>query len=748
MRTTRIAFLLALSFTSSGAVRAADEAKPADPKAAPKITYDDHVQAIFREHCYTCHNQNEAKSDLALDSYGRTMQGGAGGEVVFAGDLESSRLWALTSHLETPKMPPEQDKLAEPKLNLIKQWILGGALENSGSKAKIKPKVNLQLATTGGNKPNGPAAMPEKFRRQPFVTSARPGATTAIAASPWAPVVAIAGQKQIMLHNPDTGELLNILSFPEGVAHVLKFSRDGSVLLAGGGRGGASGKVVLFDVKSGNRITEVGDELDAVLAADVSNDLQLVALGGPKKIVRVYSVSDGTLQYELKKHTDWVYAIEFSPDGVLLATADRSAGLLIWESDAGREYQNLTGHTGAITDLSWRNDSNLLASVSEDGSLRLWEMENGKQVRTWGAHSGGALSVEFASNSNLVTSGRDKTCKVWDINGKALATCEAMPDMVMEAVLSYDGKRVVAGDWLGEARIFDAVTGKTAAKLALNPPTLDVLVAQTAQQAIDAEKAAATVAAEAENARKNAEAAAARVADAANKAAQADAEVKRLDALRPELDKQLPVKQQAARTATQKLQEARKAVADAQTQQMRAAQQVKQQNDAVTAAAGPLKKLQEEQAKLTAENKADAAKALQGRIDAAKSDVAAKTAKAGEFQKALAAADEAVKTKAAGVTTAQEAATKADAEVVAMQKQRDEAGNTVNKLRPQVKPLQDALAKAAADKTAADKVAGEKAAAAKLAADAVGAAKQAAQRAAAEKAEFDKLPNTQASVSK
>ncbi len=74
--------------------------------------------------------------------------------------------------------------------------------------------------------------MPEKFRRQPFVATARAGSSTAIAASPWAPLVAVAGQKQIMLHNSDTGELLTILAYPEGVPHILKFSRDGSVLLA------------------------------------------------------------------------------------------------------------------------------------------------------------------------------------------------------------------------------------------------------------------------------------------------------------------------------------------------------------------------------------------------------------------------------------------------------------------------------------------------------------------------------------
>ena len=65
----------------------AEDAKP----AGPKITYDDHVRPILREHCFTCHNQNEKKSGLALDSYTSAMAGGSSGEVIFAGDLDSSR---------------------------------------------------------------------------------------------------------------------------------------------------------------------------------------------------------------------------------------------------------------------------------------------------------------------------------------------------------------------------------------------------------------------------------------------------------------------------------------------------------------------------------------------------------------------------------------------------------------------------------------------------------------------------------
>ena len=123
---------------------------------------------------------------------------------------------------------------------------------------------------------------------------------------------------------------------------MLQFSRSGSVLLAGGGRGGQSGCVVLFDVKTGKRIAKVGDELDAVLAADINATHTLVALGGPATVVRIYSTADG--RAAARDHASTPIGstpCEFSPDGVLLATADRSGGLFVWEAETAREYQNL-----------------------------------------------------------------------------------------------------------------------------------------------------------------------------------------------------------------------------------------------------------------------------------------------------------------------------------------------------------------------------------------------------------------------
>lgn len=454
-------------------------ARAEEEKKAEKITYADHVQPIFREHCFICHNRDDATNDLALDSYAAVMTGGAGGASIEPGDPSASRLYLLMTHQESPEMPPDQDKIPEEQLNVIRAWIEGGVLENSGSKAVIKKKPAVDLAMTAGSgKPEGEAAMPQGLSRQPVVYTDRPAANTAMASSPWAPVVAVAGQQQILLYNSDTAELIGVLPFPEGIAYVLKFSRSGSLLLAGGGRSSFAGKVVVFDVKTGERVFEVGDELDAVLAADINEDHTQIALGGPSRVVRIYSTADGSLLHEIRKHTEWIYALEYSPDGVLLATADRNGGMFVWESGTAREYLDLKGHSAAITDVSWRLDSNVLASSSEDGTVRLWEMNGGKQIKSWGAHGGGTLSVRYTHDGRLVTAGRDKTVKTWDGAGAAQRTFEAFGDIALEATFTHDGGRVLGGDWNGELRLWKSDDGTRVANLQANPPTLEMVATQ------------------------------------------------------------------------------------------------------------------------------------------------------------------------------------------------------------------------------------------------------------------------------
>jgi hypothetical protein len=568
---------------------------------APKITYDDHVAPILRDKCLGCHNPDKMKADLDLATYAKAMAGSSGGAVVKPGDPDGSRLFGTVTHKEEPKMPPNS-MLAKEQIETIRRWIAGGALENVKSKdAPAKPAVNISLSAPAKGKPQGPPPMPTgKLPQEPSVYTPKLTAVTAIAASPWAPLVAVAGQKQVVLYHADTLDVLGVLPFPPGVPHVLKFSRNGQLLLAAGGRGGHSGKVLVWNVANGEKVVEVGDERDAVLAADISSDQTQIAIGGPAKMIRIYGTSDGKLVREIKKHTDWIYAVEFSPDGVLLATADRSGGLFVWEAYTGREFFGLRGHTGPITDVSWRPDSNMLASCSEDTTIRLWEMQNGSQVKSVGAHPRGVQSVRYTMDGRLASVGRDGTPKLWDGGGNAQRSFPASSDVVLRVAVSHDNARVFAGDWTGQVRAFATADGKPLGTINGNPPPVatrvellakDVAARQTAADQANAALAAAD--ATAKKATADLEAAKKAVTDTA---AAAQAAVAAVPVAKAALDKSAADLAAAQKAAADKA-NAAKAVTDAATKVQQAVAGLP--NNADLAAAGA--KAKEASAKAAAE---------------------------------------------------------------------------------------------------------------------------------------------------
>ncbi|HVL14863.1 MAG TPA: c-type cytochrome domain-containing protein, partial [Gemmata sp.] len=395
-------------------------------------TFVDDVAPVLKQHCQNCHGNEKQKGDLNLATYSAMQQGGSAGPVVTPGNPDKSRLYTLTAHLQEPKMPPSGNKIPAEQIALLKLWIEQGAKENAGSKVNIPaaPKTDIGLKSVVKGRPEGPPPMPAigKLKLDPVVTARRPGAVLALATSPWAPLAAVGGQKQVILYDTDTGAHLGFIPFEHGQINSIKFSRNARFVLVAGGKGGASGAAVLFNVETGEKVLEVGKaETDAILAADISADQTQIAVGGPSKIIRVYNTLDGSVIREVKKHTDWVTAVEYSPDGVLLATGDRNGGLFVWEAFTGREFFTLRGHTAMITDVSWRDDSNVLASSSEDTTIKLWEMENGGQIKNWGAHAGGAASVKFTHDGKLASTGRDKVTKLWDQNGAAQKSFEPFP---------------------------------------------------------------------------------------------------------------------------------------------------------------------------------------------------------------------------------------------------------------------------------------------------------------------------------
>jgi mono/diheme cytochrome c family protein len=415
--------------------------------AAGKVAFDKDVKPIFRKHCVSCHNPERPRGELDLSSFAGVSAGGTSGKVAVAGKPDDSALYLLPAHLGDPVMPPGKPKISQREIDLIRDWIVGGLVEKPAV-AGAAATAAIPAAAAGG------LGHPDPFPR--------PSPVSALAVSPTDPVAAVAGIRQVLVFDLAANKLLGSVPFPEGEIHALRFSRDGKVLVAGGGVGGQSGKVVGYEVGSWKRLFAVADEPDAVLAADISPDKTRVAFGGPGRVVKVVSVPDGKQLHVFRKPTDWVLSVGFSPEGLLVAAGDRFGGLYVWEARSGKEFYALRGHAKGVTGVAWRADSDALASCSEDHTVRVWDMQTGTELAQWAAHGDGVLDVAFHPSGLLATAGRDGRVKVWDGKGALRADLGPAADAVLKVVFTPDARRVVAADWSGAVRVWPVAGGSGA----------------------------------------------------------------------------------------------------------------------------------------------------------------------------------------------------------------------------------------------------------------------------------------------
>jgi WD40 repeat protein len=276
------------------------------------------------------------------------MTGGGGGAVVDPGNVDGSRIWTTCVKKEEPFMPPEGAPLSPKDCDLLAAWVKGGVLETKSSIAKksAKPKVDMAVAVTSG-KPEGPIAKPEHVLLEPVVVTPRTTALTAMAYSPWTSLFAPSPRQSRSCFTTPT-HASSWASSPTPKATPARFSSAAmapcsswAVVVVG-----KLGHAIVWDVKTGKRITEVGKEFDQVQAADISPTTRWSRSAAIEK-GEVLRHRHGEELYVISKHTEWILGTKFSPDGVLLATTDRNGNVMVWEAENGGEFYILGQHKAA-----------------------------------------------------------------------------------------------------------------------------------------------------------------------------------------------------------------------------------------------------------------------------------------------------------------------------------------------------------------------------------------------------------------
>ncbi|MCA1841821.1 MAG: hypothetical protein LC792_01270 [Actinobacteria bacterium] len=182
------------------------------------------------------------------------------------------------------------------------------------------------------------------------------------------------------------------------------------------------GRVVVYDLRSGERVLAVGvpqGPVNAVAAAPGGGPL-VVARG---RSLTVYDAGSGEEIHRLAVNRWPVLSVAASEDGRVAVSGGRDGVIRVWDLDSGAEQLALPGGRRSINALALTHGNGVVAG-SSDGHLSCWDLDAASEQVSidTGPWPINAVAVAPAAGGHrLVSGGNDGAVRIWDLQtGEAL----------------------------------------------------------------------------------------------------------------------------------------------------------------------------------------------------------------------------------------------------------------------------------------------------------------------------------------
>ncbi|SAL96637.1 hypothetical protein [Absidia glauca] len=182
-------------------------------------------------------------------------------------------------------------------------------------------------------------------------------------------------------------------------------------------------------------------------------------------------------------HDHSVSSVCFLPSGDKIVSASRDKTIKLWDVASGYCEKTFSGHLEWVRSVVPSEDGRWLITASNDQTARLWDTQTTETKMDFRGHDHVVEWAIFAPviaypyieelididnktknqpmpGQYIITASRDKTIKLWDINGQLLHTFVGHDNWVRGLVVHPSGKYLLSASDDKSIKIWDLKTGR------------------------------------------------------------------------------------------------------------------------------------------------------------------------------------------------------------------------------------------------------------------------------------------------
>ncbi|MFH1886222.1 MAG: serine/threonine-protein kinase [Pseudomonadota bacterium] len=197
----------------------------------------------------------------------------------------------------------------------------------------------------------------------------------------------------------------------------------------------------------------------AVTCASMNSDGRFTVTGSQDGSVRLWQTATGECLAEMQAHQGSVNSVDVSANGRLAVSGGADYAIRIWSFPGGRLVGEHRDHSLAVNGVAITGDGRFALSGGGDSTVRFWDIIAGSCTAQFVEHTSRVLAVDMTADGQTGLSlAGDNSLFVWSLAlgaGKRLASLEGPQGALTTAVLSDNGRQVLAGDSRGNLLVFD-----------------------------------------------------------------------------------------------------------------------------------------------------------------------------------------------------------------------------------------------------------------------------------------------------